>query len=86
MKKRILITLMLILLILCFMTVTGCTTDKTYNTRFKMERTNDIADFRIYYDTYTCVEYAAIDRAGLAPLFNADGTLQQNEECLRGQE
>ena len=38
-----------------------------------------------YTDSETCVEYikyASIDKGGITPRFNADGSLKLNKECL----
>lgn len=38
-----------------------------------------------YTDSETCVEYikyASINKGGITPRFNADGTLKLDEECL----
>lgn len=66
----------LIVLIVLFC-LTGCESNS--------KDSEDDYTILFYTDSETCVEYikyASINKGGITPRFNADGTLKLDEECL----
>lgn len=76
MKKIILLAITLLML-------TGCG-NKEYqydaNNRLSTIYTSTILTIKV--DTETCVEYIDRYEGGISVMYNADGTIKLNEECL----
>lgn len=74
-----------ILLIIAILLLTGCNSESSeeiINTNYMQ----DSMQFNFRVDKETCVEYIEYDGSysgNLTPRLNSDGTLKQNEECLK---
>lgn len=77
-KVLAVVNIILIILGILFMT-TGCeeTVAKSEVNYFK----NGI-NIEVIVDKDTCVEYLSYYKRGLSPLYNADGSLKLNKQCI----
>ena len=76
MKKIILLAIAVIML-------TGCgNVDYEYSKDYRMSEVYITANVTIRVDTETCVEYISEYNRGTTVMYNQDGTIKLNKECL----